>query len=293
MLNKFLNTKAIPKAAIFMSGNGSNAEKILEFIQAENAGWKPKVIVTDRPEQSRAVEIAQCFQLPVIKHDIKAFYQQHGMTKVSLKDEAGREIREKWTHKLRELLKPYQIDFGILAGFIPLSNITSDFPCLNVHPGDLTVEKDGKRILIGLHTIPIERAIYDGLDSLRSSVIIAQTYTGSGGEMDSGPILGISTPVKIDLMGYSLEELKKIYENRPAQRPIGGFKDELESVAKHNQELLKQGGDWTVFPPAIANFAQGNYAMNEEGKLHFNDNDEWKIIKTIEYGKSSYSIIEA
>ena len=64
-----------------------------------------------------------------------------------------------------------------------------------------------ERILVGLHTVPVERAILEGLDSMRSSVIVAQPYTGSGGEMDSGPILAISEPVPIDLCGTSREAL--------------------------------------------------------------------------------------
>ena len=125
---------------------------------------------------------------------------------------------------------------------MPLTNLTADFPCLNVHPGDLTVEDSGRRLLVGLHTIPIETAILRGFDHLRSSVIVAQTYTGAGGEMDSGPVLGVSPKVGIDLQGRSLDELRGIAARRPPQRPVGGFKDSLESIASHNQNLLKKGG---------------------------------------------------
>lgn len=96
---------------------------------------------------------------------------------------------------LRELVLPWKIDFGVLAGFVPLCNITADLPCLNVHPGDLTVETDGRRILAGLHFKPVETAILAGHPALRSSVILAQPFEGSGeAEMDSGPVLGVSRP---------------------------------------------------------------------------------------------------
>jgi len=275
-----------------MSGGGSNAEKLLDFVRAgRDCKWKPSVIVTDAPEKSRARIIAANYGLPLIELDIAKFYRERGEPRVSLMTETGRKIREEWTGKLRELLKPFPVDFGILAGFVPLSNITSDFPCLNVHPGDLTVEKNGRRILVGLHTVPIENAILEGFLEMRSSVIIAQAYTGAGGEMDSGPILGISSPVKIDLRGKSPEELRKTAAARPAKRPPGGFRDILEDIAKANQEILKENGDWIVFPPAVNDFAAGNFARDEKEKLFYRADNVWKPVKTITYGRNSKSIV--
>lgn len=293
MINKFLQDSDSPlKGAIFMSGSGSNAEKILDYKKNNTSGaWEPAVIVTDAPQKSRSGEIAENYKLPLIELDIREFYRERGEKRMSLMTERGREIREEWTNTLREMIKPYEIDFGILAGFVPLTNITADFPCLNVHPGDLTVERNGSRLLVGLHTIPIEIAMLNGLKILRSSVIIAQSYTGAGGEMDTGPILGISTPVEIDFQGYSLEELKAIAVARPDSRPVGGFKDELETVAKHNQELLKVGGDWVVFAPVVEDFAAGKFACDDQAVLNYFENGTWQKIKTVEYGVSSKKII--
>lgn len=275
-----------------MSGSGSNAEKILDFKKLHPGGsWNPAVIVTDAPLKSRGREISANYELPLVELDIREFYKERGENRMSLMTERGREIREEWTSTLREMLKPYEIDFGILAGFVPLTNITADFPCLNVHPGDLTVEENGSRLLVGLHTIPIEIAMLKGLDSLRSSVIIAQSYTGSGGEMDTGPILGISTPVEIDFQGYSMEDLEAIAAKRPDSRPVGGYKDQLEDLAKHNQELLKVGGDWVVFAPVVEDFSGGKFACDDNGTLNYLENGEWTPIKTIEYGADSKQVI--
>jgi folate-dependent phosphoribosylglycinamide formyltransferase PurN len=289
MINKFFKdrTSAL-KGALFMSGSGSNAKKILEFKKAHPGGsWIPSVIITDVPLKSRAREIADNYKLPLLELDIREFYKERGESRMSLMSEQGRKIREEWTNTLREMLKPFGIDFGILAGFVPLTNITADFPCLNVHPGDLTVEENGSRLLVGLHTIPIEIAMLKGLKLLRSSVIIAQSYTGAGGEMDTGPILGISTPVEIDFQGYSLDQLKDIAAQRPDLRPVGGYKDQLEKVAKYNQELLKQGGDWVVFAPVVEDFAAGKFVCDENGSLLSLENGKWTSIKTIEYGLDS------
>ncbi len=289
MLKNFLNSKSdVTSAVIFMSGGGSNAEKLVGSLETEkNPHWKASIIFTDAPKKSRASEIAGKFNIPLISLDILEFYRMRGESKVSLATGKGREIREAWTNELRSLLAGYEIDFGILAGFVPLTNITSDFPCLNVHPGDLTVEEKGRRILVGLHTLPVETAILNGFPSLRSSVIIAQTYTGGGGEMDSGPILGISSPVEVDLGNYSLDEMKEAFRSRPAQRPIGGYGDLLEEMAKHNQELLKKKGDWIVFPPVVRDFASGKFAYDDDGSLFYLTGDGWMKIKTVEYGLSS------
>ena len=288
-LTFFLNKKkSSQNAAIFMSGSGTNAEKVLDSIAGQKEpSWTPSVIITDAPLKSRAPVIASKFGIPLIENDIKQFYKDRGEERISLLTKNGRRIRQEWTDKLREMLLPFQIDFGILAGFIPLTNITADFPCLNIHPGDLTVERKGKRLLVGLHTLPIETAIMNEMQELRSSVIIAETYTGEGGEMDSGPILGISGPVLIDFMGFSLQELKKAAQERPSKRPMGGYNDILVAVAKHNLERLKQQGDWIVFPGVVNDFASGKFAIDQSKKLHYRQKNEWIAVKTVIYGKKS------
>ena len=248
----------IPNVAIFLSGSGSNAEKLIEAVRRlEKPVLNLSALVTDAPETSRAREIAANYGIPLIEHDIRKFYHERGETRVSIMTEAGQRIREEWTNELRRRIAPLKLNFGVFAGFVPLTNITGDFPCLNVHPGDLTYLKEGRRYLVGLHTIPIERAILEGLDYLRSSVIVVEPYTGSGDkEMDSGELLGVSPKVPVDFMGATLEELRACASKRPAMRPKGGYGDLLEAVAKHNQERLKEGGDWLVLPEATIEFAK-------------------------------------
>jgi folate-dependent phosphoribosylglycinamide formyltransferase PurN len=289
----FLKDDKIRKAAIFLSGSGTNAVKVLDYWkELVKPEWEPAVIITDAPDKSKAEDISDKYNLPLIAHDIKRFYNTRGLNRVSIRTEEGQRVREEWTNELRKLISEYKIDFGIFAGFIPLSNISADFPCLNIHPGDLTVEADGKRLLVGLHTIPIELAIINGLDGLRSSVIIVETYSGAGGEMDSGPILGISPSITIDLKSYSRERLIDIYNRRSVKRPIGGYKDDLEEVAKYNQELLKINGDWIVFPRAINDFAKNNFALDKENQLLYKENSCWKAVKTVVYSKNIKKIFD-
>ena len=138
------------KVAIFVSGSGTNAEKILEDWQAnkQDRNYAPVCVVTDRPERCRAAELAKENGLGFITLDIFEFYKSHGLKTTSLATDEGRDVRAKWTTALYEKLKSYDLDFGVFAGFIPLCSITDYFPCLNVHPGDLTVcNEKGERVL--------------------------------------------------------------------------------------------------------------------------------------------------
>ena len=272
----------LPNVGIFLSGSGSNAEMLLKTVRAlRRPVMNIAVLVTDAPLTSRARELGKMFNVPVAELDIKKFYADRGETRVSIATEAGQRIREEWTERLRDLIRPLELDFAVFAGFVPLTNISRDLPCLNVHPGDLTYIKNGRRLLVGLHTIPIELAILEGLDYMRSSVIVVEPYSGAGGEMDSGYLLGVSTKVPTDLMGYTREELAACVPLRPAKRPKGGYADALEEVAKANQNTLKEQGDWIVFPQAVLNFAQGKYSINDDGSLLFAGSK----VQTIEYGK--------
>lgn len=246
------------RTAIFMSGSGTNAEALLEFCAAGGCAFRPVVLATDAPETSRTRELGKRFGVPVAELDLRRFYRERGEESIRLDSPRRRELREEWSEALYELLRPFSPELGILAGFVPLSNITSRMPCLNVHPGDLTLEDErGRRFLAGLHLVPVERAILAGHDALRSSVILAQPYTGDGsGEMDSGPVLGVSAPMPLELEGATCEELRRIRMERvPGKVPD----DMLRQLAERNVERLKYAGDHVVLPRAAADFAAGRF----------------------------------
>lgn len=278
----------LPRAAIFLSGSGTNAEVILErHRNTELPAFRAVALVTDAPETSRARELAARFGIELIELDIRAFYRARGECSIRLATPHSREIREAWTNELRRLIKPLEINFGILAGFVPLTNLTGDFPCLNVHPGDLTVSApDGSRLLAGLHLLPVEKAITMGFHTLRSSVILAQSYTGSGDkEMDSGPILGISEPVPVRLDGHSVAELIAVRDLRPGgKRPAEP--DLLEVIARKNIETLKINGDHVVFPRVIDAFAAGRYGRRGETLCFRGDDGRFVPVETVEFSRS-------
>ncbi len=281
----------IPRAAIFLSGTGSNAEELLFRLEADRASgrgvsFEVSCLVTDAPATSRAAEIAGKYGLPLVAEDIREFYHARGQSRISIATPEGQRIREEWTDALRRSLEPYGVSFGIFAGFVPLTNLTAELPCLNVHPGDLTYLKDGRRYLVGLHQIPVERAILDGLDYLRSSVILATPVTGSGEDMDGGPLLGISPPMQIECTGEELDGFRIIAAGRPARRPVGGFGDALEEYAVSCQNRLKAEGDLVVFYPVVRDFADDRFYADDSGKLFFRQaSGKFLPILTVQYSR--------
>ena len=255
-----------PAAALFLSGSGTNAEKLLQDAASPDTPWRPQVLVTDRPETSRARDLASEFHLPLIEHDIHAYYRKNGRPRVSLATEEDMCLREKWTEELREKLRPFSVDFGILAGFMTLCNITDDLICLNVHPGDLTVRENGKRIYAGLHRGPAERAILRGEKFIRSSVILAGKIGMKGAGMDEGPVLGISDLMELDLQGMSLDFLRETAARREGKKPAEYADDPLARLANFNVDRLKEAGDWKLFPRVVRDFAKGFFRM-EDGVL--------------------------
>ncbi len=277
------------KCAVFLSGQGSNAEQLLNLERNTpelQRTFEITVLVTDAPESSRTEELAQAFNKPVAALDIKKFYQAHNLATTSLATEAGRQVRQLWTEALRVKLQSYEIDFGVLAGFVPLTNLTSDFPCLNVHPGDLTYLEDNKRQLVGLHTIPIEKALVRGLPALRSSVIIAEPYTDGGSDMDCGPLLGISPEMSIDYSGFSADDFLKMSSERSKPRPKGGYSDPLRQLASKLQSELKEAGDWIVLPPVTRDFAAGCFGHDGQ-QVYFRSSisEPWQKVRTVEYNQ--------
>jgi len=284
------NTPA--RCIILMSGSGSNAEALLKYAEENPGSYDPVAIFTDCPENSRGSEIARNFGKPLLASDIRAFYAANGENSIKLDTPRRRELRDMWSDEASRIMAPFNADFLLFAGFVPLTNLTGRMPCLNVHPGDLTVtDAQGQRIFAGLHYLPVERAILSGYPALRSSVILAMPYSGDGSsEMDSGHILGLSAPVPVELEGETLESLRTIQSSRTAPP----FRDRLRELAKTNVELLKTHGDHQVFPRAAADFAAGRFGSDpSDGSFYFRSTEDaaWQQITTVCYGSDGGRVL--
>ena len=270
------------RAVIFLSGAGTNAEAVLEHLRSGRRTFRAAALATDSPLGSRARELGARYGVPVVELDLKKFYRERGEESIRLDTPRRREIRQEWSDALYALLSPFSPELGILAGFIPLTNLTGRFPCLNVHPGDLTLEDaSGRRLLAGLHILPVERAILSGYGVLRSSVILAQPYTGDGSrEMDSGPVLGVSAAMELDLEGATVAEIAAI---RAARVPGRSVDDELRRLAEKNVERLKTEGDHVVLPRAAEDFAAGRFYAEGKSVGFLGDDGEIHRALTVEY----------
>ena len=280
------------RTAILMSGTGSNACALLEYCRTHACAWSPQLLLTDNP-RCCAKEVAEKYALALETADIYEFYRQNGSDNIRLENENQRNLRSRWSGMLYEILQHYEIELVLFAGFVPLTNLTEKLPCLNVHPGDLTcLEADGSRTLAGLHYAPVEKALCRRFSGTRSSVILAQPYTGSGkNEMDTGPVLGISEQILFDLPEGSIEELIRIQnmrQGKPAEKT-----DRLRQTAAGHIEKMKRHGDHVIFPQAADDFARGRFALDDAGQLLFRqDCGSWAAICSVEYRKDGRKLLE-
>ena len=99
MDRKVFIKSSLPRAVIFLSGSGSNAEKLLESPSC-GVAWSCCAVVTDRPGTSNARQIAEKYGLELIEEDIFRFYEKHGLQKISIATEKGFAVRQLWTEAL-------------------------------------------------------------------------------------------------------------------------------------------------------------------------------------------------
>ena len=72
--------------------------------------------------------------------------------------------------------------------------------------------------------------------------------------MDTGPVLMVSKPLRVELP-EPLDKLRKDQKN-------------LELVVNQHQERLKEIGDWKIFPATIEMIARGRFAIDSSGKVY-------------------------
>ncbi|MFH5810498.1 phosphoribosylglycinamide formyltransferase [Companilactobacillus sp. FL22-1] len=148
------------KVAIFASGNGSNFEAIASSQQLKNAGLEIEVLVCDQP-QAQVINRAQKYQIPVFVNRLSDFPD-----------------RKAYEQAIVENLKPYHLDYILLAGYMRVVTpvLLGAYPnrIINIHPSLLPK-------FSGLEAI--ERAFESG-DAVTGVTI---HYIDEG--VDTGPII--------------------------------------------------------------------------------------------------------
>ena len=161
-------------------------------------------------------------KVPIIVHDVNDFYKAKGLD--SIKDKS---VRGAYEYALLPALEKLKPDLLCLSGYmLLLTQLHNIFPTINVHPADLAITENGKRKYIG------DNAVYDavlaGEREVRSTIHLVTN------DCDGGPIIVRSKPVIVPDFN----------------------KDEIKSVCKNLQDLMKQECDnpaylWAV--NAVAN----------------------------------------
>ncbi|MFN8406388.1 MAG: phosphoribosylglycinamide formyltransferase [Sphingobacteriaceae bacterium] len=135
------------RIAIFSSGSGSNAQKLMERFK-QHAEAEVAIILTNNPE-AYVIQRADNFEIPTHIFDKHEFFE---------------------TNDIVHLLKNLQIDLIVLAGFLWLipDNILKEFPnqIINIHPSLLP--KFGGKGMYGDH---VHRAVLKA-DAIESGITI-------------------------------------------------------------------------------------------------------------------------
>jgi folate-dependent phosphoribosylglycinamide formyltransferase PurN len=228
-----------------MSGAGTNLRKVIEYelklaAMPEGSPYHVCAIFSDNACSS-APDLGRDYNLPVVIRDIGAFYKTHGFKKRDLC------LRPTYDAETVRALSPYNSRFAVYAGYMSIaSNVLIEaFTGINVHPGDLTSIRDGKRLWTGDNAVL--KAILAGETSLKSTTHLIEPA------VDCGRILMLSKPVHVSIP-------KDLDLTNP---------DLAKATAADYQNRLKQYGDWEILPRTIEFIASGRYAHDESGDLYF------------------------
>lgn len=247
----------IMRIAIFMSGSGTNAIKIIDRSKKADSKFQVNLLFSDTKDSSRkgdgskvcrAKDIAEKYSIPYEALDILDFYKEKGY-----KNKRNLSLRPEYDRNVLNLIDPYNIDLIALAGYMSivtrpmLSKYESRIT--NVHPADLSIKCNGERKYKGLHAV--RDAILCGEDELRSTTHIVRR------DVDAGEILVRSKPIPVELPSDLTRE--DLLED----------KRKLSRIVDEHQERLKREGDWIIYPLTLQWIAKGFFALKSKGNLFF------------------------
>lgn len=128
------------KIAVFASGSGSNAEKIIQYFY-ENSVAKVDLILSNRKD-AYVLERAKKYGIPAYTFNREEFYH---------------------SDEILQLLKRHEIDLIVLAGFLWLvpDNLLQNYPqrIINIHPA-LLPKYGGK----GMYGMKVHEAVVSNCD---------------------------------------------------------------------------------------------------------------------------------
>ena len=238
------------RVALFISGSGTNGLRIIERSMEPDSNFKVSLIFSDVKDDRekkdgtkmcRSKDIAEEYGIAYEYVDIRDFYASRGLKRTDLS------IRPDFDKLVLEKLDEYDLDLIANAGYMSIMTpvLLNRYAgrVVNVHPADLSIITDGKRKYVGIHVV--EEAILAGEPEIRSTTHIVRE------EVDHGEMLIISAPVKVTL-DVSLEELES--DKKLREEVISGY-----------QDLLKEKGDWVIYPMTIQMISEGRFGLGQQG----------------------------
>jgi phosphoribosylglycinamide formyltransferase-1 len=164
------------KIAIFCSGSGSNAQKIIEYFQYHKE-VKVAVLMSNKPD-AFALERAKTFNVPTFVFNRNDFYN---------------------SELVLEELRKREIDWIVLAGFLWLipENLVKNFPnkIINIHPALLP--KFGGKGMFGMHVHQAVVANKEKESGISIHYVNAQYDEGNIIFQASCPLLSTDTPEEV------------------------------------------------------------------------------------------------
>ncbi|HID60844.1 MAG TPA: hypothetical protein EYP46_03160 [Hadesarchaea archaeon] len=191
-------------------------------------------------KNASGIEKLKKLGIPVEVADIREFYGDRPITDMK--------IREAYDEKLLSIIneKKWKPDIIACSGYMYIitEKFLGRYQVLNVHPADLSIEKNGKRK-------------YTGADSVKDQIETGEKVTRStihlmSRKPDHGPILVISEGLPV--------------ENRNP---------------KEQQILMKEKCDGPAYREALNMLSRGMFAIDPEKNIYVKDDDKWvkKIVR--------------
>jgi len=175
--------------------------------------------------------------IPVEIADIKEFYGDRPITDML--------VREKYDEKLISMIgeKGWNPDIIACSGYMYVltKRFLQKFPnrVLNVHPADLSITKNGKRIYTGLHVVRDQMEA--GEKSTRSTIHIMSENP------DQGPIVVISDALPVE-----------------------------ERTPEEQQSLMKIRCDGPAYKKALELISRGMIGLDEKGNVYIKKDGKWE-----------------
>lgn len=175
------------RIAIFASGSGSNAQKIIEYFH-KNQEVEVSIVLSNRPD-AYVLQRADNFEIPTHVFDREEFYN---------------------TNEIVKLLQSLQIDLVVLAGFLWLvpTNLTEAYPnkIINIHPA-LLPKFGGK----GMYGMKVHKAVLEAGEAESGITIHYVNEHFDEGEIIHQSKYKIENGDDADMIAYKGQQLEHHY----------------------------------------------------------------------------------